>query len=314
MVETVSIILCSYNRADHLEETLQSLRRVFVPEDWTIELLLVDNASTDATPEVMRAFTHPQMNVRVLREEKQGVCYARNRGIEEAQGRVLLFTDDDVRFPDDWLARMATPILNDQADVIAGGVELAEEIQKQWMTPRHRQLLASTEGIDPDRPERIVGANMAFSRRVFERIPGFNPELGPGQLGLGGETLLFLQVKEAEFRVATAFDVVLEHHPDPSRLTWDGWDTAARKSGRAGAYRSYHWRHRRHSLPALLAGWAYYTVYAWWKKAMGRYQGEAPMSVEEFLLRRKKYRVRQHLREYGRTQKYEKHGLVKKGK
>lgn len=312
MSETVSVILCSYNRAEHLEKTLRSLREVRVPEEWTTELILVDNASTDATPKVMGGFTHPQMNVRVLREEKQGVCHARNRGIAEAKGRVLLFTDDDVRFPFNWIARMAAPILNDEADVIAGGVELAEEIQQQWMTPWHRQLLASTEGIDPNRPERIVGANMAFSRKIFDHIPGFDQELGPGQLGLGGETLLYLQVREAGFRIGTAFDVVVNHHPDPSRLTRDAWDAAAKKSGRAGAYRSYHWRHRQYSLPALLAGWVYYSIRAWWKKAMGQFYGEAPMSVEELHLRRKKYRVRQHLRECGRVPKYEKHGLVKK--
>ena len=316
MSRTVSIILCSHNRADHLEKTLQSLRQVVVPEGWSVELLLVDNASTDATPEVMRAFEHPRMDVGVLREEKQGVSNARNHAVSEAKGQVLLFTDDDLRLPEDWIERMATPILRDDADAIAGGVELADEIQTDWMTPHHRSLLASTEQIDPDRPDRIVGANMAISNEVFDRIPGFDPELGPGQLGLGGETLLLQQMQEAGFRIETAFDVVVEHCPDRSRLAWEEWDKAAKKAGQSGAYRSYHWEHRQYSLPALIVGWTYYTLRVWGKQLLerGKQDRRSGMDMEEFLLRRKKYRIRQHLREYGRTPKYDRRGLVKKVK
>jgi len=313
MSTTVSVILCSCNRADHLENTLQSLRQVAVPEDWETELLLVDNDSTDATPEVMQDFDHPAMRVRVLREEKRGVSNARNHAVSEARGQVLLFTDDDLRLPPDWIEGMVSPILNDEADAVAGGVELAEEIHKEWMTPRHRSLLACTEQIDPDHPRWIVGANMSISREVFETIPGFDPELGPGQLGLGGETLLFLQMREAGFRIETAFGVAVEHRPDSSRLTWEGWDEAAKKAGRAGAYRSYHWRHRHHSLPALIAGWMYYTLRVWWRETIvgSRNRSQRGMDMEEFLLRRKKYRVRQHLREYGKEPKYDKRGLIK---
>lgn len=316
MSGTVSIILCSHNRAEHLEKTLQSVRRVTVPEDWEVELLLVDNASTDATPEVMQDFDHPRMSVRVLREEKPGVSHARNHAVREAQGQVLLFTDDDVRLPSDWIEGMAIPILQDEADAIAGGVELTEEVRADWMTPHHRSLLASTEQIAPDQPKWIVGANMAISREVFEKIPGFDPELGPGQLGLGEETLLFLQMREAGFRIEAAFDVVVEHCPDTSRLTWDGWDEAARKAGRAGAYRSYHWRHRHYSLPALVAGWMYYTICVLWRQVMpgSGQRSRDHMTMEEFLLRRKKYRVRQHLREYGKEPNYEERGFVKKSK
>jgi len=314
MSGTVSVILCSYNRAGHLEKTLQSLRRVTVPEDWEVELLLVDNASTDDTPEVMRAFDHPRMSVRILREERQGTSYARNLAVREARGQVLLFTDDDLRFPPNWIEGMAAPILRNEGDAVVGGVELADELQADWMTERHRSMLASTERIDPDDPKVIAGANMAISEAVFERIPGFDPELGPGRIGLGGDTLFVLQMREAGFRIETAFDTAVEHYPDAFRLEWDAWDDAARKSGRAGAYRSYHWRHCHYSLPALVAGWIYYTLRVLWRQVMlgSGERSRDQMTTEEFLLRRKKYRVRQHLREYGKVPKYEERGLAKK--
>jgi glycosyltransferase involved in cell wall biosynthesis len=313
MSATASIILCSHNRADHLEKTLQSLRQVAIPEDWSVELLLVDNASMDATPEVMQAFNHPRMDVRRIREEKTGLSNARNRGLQEARGEVLLFTDDDVRVPSGWIEGMVTPILRDEADAVAGGVELCREVQAQGTTPRHRSLLASTEQIDSSRPDRLVGANMAVARKVFDEVPKFDPELGPGQLGLGGDTLFSWQMREAGFRIETAFDVVVQHFPDLSRLTWEEWEETAKDAGRSGAYRSYHWEHRHYSLPALLAGWVYYTVRVWWKETVGATEKSGTgMAIKEVLLRRRKHRIRQHLREYGSSPKYEKRGLVKK--
>jgi glycosyltransferase involved in cell wall biosynthesis len=306
MSTMVSIILCSHNRAEHLEKTLQSLRDVEVPTDWTTELLLVDNASTDGTPEVMRAFEHSEMPVHVVREENQGLSHARNRGVDEAQGRVLLFTDDDVRFPSGWIQGMARPILNGPADAVAGGVELAEEVRKDWMTARHRELLASTERIDPEHPDRVVGANMAIGRHVFDKVPRFDPELGPGQLGLGGETLFSYQMQEAGFRIETAFNVAIRHHPDRSRLSRESWMDAARKSGRAGAYISYHWEHRRHSLPALYAGWMYYICLLYWKKSIGWKSNNENICIQEISLRRKIERIKKHLKENGKKSKYNK--------
>jgi hypothetical protein len=85
---------------------------------------------------------------------------------------------------------------------------------------------------------------------------------------------------------------------------------AARKSGRAGAYLSYHWEHRRYSLPALYAGWAYYVCLLYWRETMSGNDGkECPM--QELLLRRKIHRVRQHMREYGSPHKYDKRGTKK---
>lgn len=314
MNTTVSIILCSYNRADHLEKTLRSFREVKVPEDWTAELILVDNASTDTTAEVMQAFDHPEMPVRVVREDKQGVNNARNRAVEKAQGQVFLFTDDDVRFPRGWIKGMCTPILQDDADAVAGGVELAGTVQRDWMTPRHRELLASTERIHAESPDRMVGANMAVGKHVFDTIPKFDPELGPGQLGLGGETLFALQMREVGFEIETAFDVVVRHYPSRSRLGREKWKEAAKKSGRAGAYRSYHWEHRQYSLPVLLAGWGYYTFRLYCSRVLDRVFSDtnSPMPIWEFHLRRRIHRICYHFREYGTSVKYNKYGLLKK--
>ena len=313
---TVSVILCSHNRAAHLKETLASLRTTDVPAGWTVEVLLVDNASTDDTPAVMRAFEHPQAAVRVLQEKNRGLSHARNCGVRAARGRVLLFTDDDVRLPDGWMEGMATPILEGTADAVAGGVELSAASQRAWMTAHHRDLLASTERIDPACPERMVGANMAVSARVFEVVPGFDPALGPGRLGLGGETLFSLQLRAAGFQIASAFEVAVRHCPEATRMSREAWKEAAAQSGRAGAYRSYHWAHRHYALPVLLAGWLYQRCRLGWYQGVQALWGgpSSPMPTRELLLRRRVHRVRQHLREYGKPAKHDPHALSTKAR
>lgn len=302
----VSVILCSYNRADQLERTLQSLRQVSVPEDWNAEILLIDNASTDATPEVMRTFNHPEMPVRVVCEEKQGLSHARNRGVEEARGQIFLFTDDDVRFPPGWIEGMGRPILDGSVDAVAGGVELAEERQEKWMTARHRELLASTERIDSDQPDRVVGANMAIARWVFDRIPGFDPMLGAGQLGSGEETLLSWQIREAGLEIGAQFDVVVEHHPHSSRLSREGFCQAARKRGYSQAHINYHWRHHTDwRCVTLLAGLAYWGMkLGWWRLCNLRRIQKKGMAIEEVEILKRLYRVRQHLTQWNRNPKY----------
>ena len=141
----ISIILCSHNRVNALQKTLKSLSAVNFPNDYTIELLLIDNASDDNTYEVMQNFDIPGIQIRVLQAFPKGLSVARNRGVEASHGDIVLFTDDDVRFPKDWISVMTDPIVTGKAEAVAGGVYLNSDILKSWLTVTHRSLLASTE-------------------------------------------------------------------------------------------------------------------------------------------------------------------------
>jgi GT2 family glycosyltransferase len=201
---------------------------------------------------------------------------------------------------------MCAPILCGEANAVAGGVELAEEIQRDWMTPHHREMLASTERIDSDEPVRMVGANMAIAKQIFDKISGFDPELGAGQLGSGEETLFSRQMREAGFRIEYAFDVVVEHHLDSSRLTREGFHDAARKRGRSSAHVNYHWRrHADWNVVMLLGGLIFWGMkLAWWRvRHVWRIRREG-MAIEEFEIIKRLYRVRQHLTEKLRRPKY----------
>jgi GT2 family glycosyltransferase len=161
-----------------------------------------------------------------------------------ARGSIFLFTDDDVCVPEGWIDGMCRPLLDGRADAVAGGVRLAPDLQRKWMTAAHRAWLADTGHLDPVNPGEFVGANMAFHRRVLDRVPVFDPELGPGAVGFGDETTFSRLVIAEGFRLISAFDVCVEHRCGTDRLTRKSFLNMAEKHGRTAGYLTYHQLHR----------------------------------------------------------------------
>jgi glycosyltransferase involved in cell wall biosynthesis len=266
MTPSASIIIASRNRAASLRATLASIAATTLPEPTRTELILVDNGSTDDTLATMSAFEAPSLAVQVLREPRPGKVRALTRGLEAATGDMLLFTDDDVRVPPDWVAGMCAPLLAGTADAVAGAVRLAPPLRRPWLNALQSALLAETTGVfGPDGPSRLVGANMALHRRVFE-VLSFDPQLGPGARGLEEDTLLGLQLKAHGYRVAGAPDTVVVHVPGTDRLRRGAFLSALDKLGRSQAYVNYHWRHERASVARSALAAAYWGLYlAGWR-------------------------------------------------
>lgn len=249
-LESVSIIICTKDRSEHLEQTLASLARVHNPDDLDVELIVVDNNSDDDTAAVGRRQDVPFCSHRVLHEPRTGLSNARNRAFDAARGDLLLLTDDDVRLPKNWISRMTRPIRNGQGDAVAGGVRIAPHLERPWMEPWHRSFLASSRRIEEEDPlTDMIGANMCVGRHVLEEVSQFDPRLGPGALGLCGESLFALQLHRAGFQIAPAFDTVVEHHFDPSRLSRESFLSAAKRLGRSMAYIHHTHLPERSTLP-----------------------------------------------------------------
>ncbi len=303
----VSIIICTRNRADSLRETLASVGRVLVPSDLPAELLVVDNGSTDHTRQITEESDLQNMPVRYISEPRKGKGYAYNTGMSEASGDVFIFTDDDVRVPEDWIEGMCRPILAGEADAVAGGVQLAPDLVQPWMELTHRVWLASTEHLVNPAAVTLVGANMAFGRHVRQKVPWFDVELGPGAIGFGDETLFAAQLSAAGHTIQKRLVVAVEHHFDGSRLTPASFVKRATDAGRADAYIAYHWWHSENRFRC-----AKYLALAALRKALlcmpgGRYSSAAPALRAHY-----KYGLSaQTLVEMRRPRNYEKQGLAK---
>lgn len=310
MTPVVTIIICTRNRAADLEKTLASFASLCVPSDLPAELLIVDNGSTDATPEVARRCRLPDIPVRYIPEPRPGQCHARNTGLAAARGQIILFTDDDVRVPPNWIEGMCRPIASGEGDAVAGGVVFPTELERR--IPCRAGWFASTSEIPVHSPDRFVGANMAFHRRILSHVPAFDTELGPGALGFGDETLFAMQTIQAGFRLVSRFEVAVEHHFGPTRLTRASMLDTAWRIGRSHAYIAYHWRH-------VSATWSKLHDAKCWAGLLGRRLIYSPKCFvlqrpEEWELKRVEaagYRS-QLVREEGRARNYERFGLVKR--
>jgi glycosyltransferase involved in cell wall biosynthesis len=240
----LTIILATASSEAVVAPTLASLRETVSGSALSIEVLLVENAPIPSLGKLALGPVCASAEIRYLHEATPGKSRALNCALRHARGRVLLFTDDDLRFPAGWLERMAAPILSGAAMAVAGGVRLAPHLLRPWMNRTHRAWLASTgDYLSPTAPSEMCGANMAVDRRVFDRIGGFDPELGPGVTNGGEESLLSWQIKECGWRIEPAFDVEVEHHLNPDRLKYQHWLTAAKLSGWSRAYLRHHWFH-----------------------------------------------------------------------
>jgi len=237
-----SILISTRNRAHALAGTLEAFRHVRVPEALKVEMIVVDNGSTDPTADVISRATLPSIEVRGIRELLPGKSRALNTALAQARGRVLLFTDDDVVPAENWIERMSAPLLAGVCDAVAGRIVLADELRRPWLARTHALWLAERLELAATNPE-LVGASMGIRREVFDRIPGFDLELGPGITGLGEDTLLWMQMVELGMRILPVNDTEVIHHPDRRRLDHASWTVVARQQGLTYAYLWHHWKH-----------------------------------------------------------------------
>ncbi len=246
----ISVIICTSNRAGPLANTLAALTKVFVPDSWDVELLVVNNGSTDETAGVLREADLTNFRLRVLVDERKGKGNALNTGLAAASGEAIIFTDDDVIPARDWLTKLVTPLLEGECDAVAGRIKLADHLRRPWLSFSYARWLAATDGVGDD--FELIGANMGIHRRVLEKVPGFDTNLAPGAIGLGEDTLFTWQLQEAGFQIKFIAEAVVEHHPDISRLLRSEWLRMAESHGRKDAYLLHHWKHGKINFPTFL--------------------------------------------------------------
>jgi glycosyltransferase involved in cell wall biosynthesis len=236
-----SIIICTCDRASYLKETLLSLERLVIPQNMKVELLLVDNGSTDNTADVIHEYRSSKFRVVYLLQLQKGKAHACNTALRRATGDVLLWTDDDVRVPRDWLVRMTAPLLDGSAQAVSGKIRMAGHLERRWMKCTHYFRLADNR-FRSKNDLSLVGANMAFSKAVLQKVPQFEAALGPGASGQRDDTFFSRQVLHAGFRVCQC-ECEVEHFFEESRLLRKAWLRHGEASGKSSAFVRFHWEH-----------------------------------------------------------------------
>ncbi|MGH9327872.1 MAG: glycosyltransferase [Terriglobia bacterium] len=166
----ISVVICTYNRAASLEVTLSSLRHLEAPPSLTWEILIVDNNSADSTRSVIESFRASSgLNVRYVFELQQGRSFALNRGINEAKGEIIAFTDDDVTLDPKWLVGLKQAF-DEWGSIAAGGriIPVWNDPVPSWLQMEGQQAVLHLDlGDEPRELNFAIGANSAFRREAF---------------------------------------------------------------------------------------------------------------------------------------------------
>lgn len=191
---TVSVIICTYNRADTLKKTLDSLMsQKSLEEGNSWELLIIDNNSNDNTREVVESFiARFELNLHYIFEPRQGKSYALNTGIANSKGHVLTFTDDDVIVDSKWVGSILDASKEYPHNGFGGKVlPLWPGPIPGWIQPSGPYSRPIIGGPIPshDRGNEVkeyekgmwvpIGGNMFFRKEVFDKYGGFRTDLGP---------------------------------------------------------------------------------------------------------------------------------------
>jgi glycosyltransferase involved in cell wall biosynthesis len=189
----VAIVVPTHDRAASLRRTLRSVLAQ-VPGRAGVEVIVVDNNSSDATPTVCEEFAP---SIRYLKETKQGLSHARNAGIAAARpfGRddIVAFIDDDIEAAPGWIPALVHAFdTHPDVDCVGGRVlPVSPERLPPWLTQDHWGPLALQDHGDNPRvfdettPAGLVGANFAFRGSVFDRIGEFSPDVQRVKDGIG---------------------------------------------------------------------------------------------------------------------------------
>ena len=189
-----SVIFCTYNREKYIYNALKSIAEQNFPPH-AYEIVLIDNKSTDSTEKICQLFQadYPSVDFRYFMETNQGLSYARNRGIEESKGEILIFVDDDATVFDQYLQSIDTFFRKHPEAVAAGGpiVPVYEVDKPRWLSHYTEQLIGGAlyEGTQ-EKPfqngKYPGGGNSAFRKSVFQKYGLFNVDLGRKGKGLIG--------------------------------------------------------------------------------------------------------------------------------
>jgi glucosyl-dolichyl phosphate glucuronosyltransferase len=220
----VTVAVITYNRFRYLRETLAGLVRQDYPAE-SLELLVIDNNSTDKTRDVVASFMTSTHAPRRILETRPGLDHGRNRAVDEAKGDVVVLVDDDIIVEPDWLAQLVAPFssLDSHSIGVVGGevVPVFPDGIPKWLEGSHRPLGFRTDSgsLPPD--QAPMGANFAFPKWVFARFGKFDTDLdrrGESLFG-GGDSDMIRRVRAAGLKAWFVPAAKVLHQIPAGRLT-----------------------------------------------------------------------------------------------
>jgi glycosyltransferase involved in cell wall biosynthesis len=242
----ISVLIATYNRADILRQTLENMT-CLDRDGLSVEFVVVDNNSSDHTKEVIESFTD-RLPIFYLFESRPGKNCALNKALNEVPlGKLVVFTDDDVKPKKDWLKAIIA-ITNRWPDYkVFGGKQflIYPEVEiPKWASSKVVMEIAFGwhDYGDKERPYSPntfpFGANFWVRGEIFEDNKRFNESIGPqpGSYIMGSEISFLRSLSEEGYRIVYSPNAVVGHCVCPNQISRLNILRRAYRCGRQGPH------------------------------------------------------------------------------
>jgi len=226
--KSISIIICCYNSSARIEKTLDYIHLVNIPNEYSLEVILVDNASTDSTALVAenkwKTF-NSHIDLTIVHQPIPGLSFARSIGIEKATGEWVMFCDDDNYLSSNYIVN-ALNLANSYSNVgIIGGQGIAEFEGNEPKNWKDIECWYACGNLQPNSGEidAVNGACMMIKRQIFSephfQIPFFLTDRLGNDLISGGDLEICKRAKLAGYTVIYSQESTYGHFMPTARLT-----------------------------------------------------------------------------------------------
>lgn len=208
-----SVIVCTRDRCVRLEALLASLAAAKPAAGMELELVVVDDGSRDATSVTVKRFaSSANFPAYLLQQPGRGLAAARNRGLREVRGDLIIFLDDDCVVSANYFREVAARFAADDQPVFRGGrVVLGDPADAPLTIKTSSYTERLAERADPG--GFILGCNMAMPRTVLAKVGLFDERFGAGApLKSAEDTDYMLRASLAGIRVEYVPDMTVYHH------------------------------------------------------------------------------------------------------
>jgi len=170
----ISVVVPAFNEEKNIAKCLESF--LIQNTSKKFEIIIVDNASTDKTAQVVRTF-EKKLPLRLVKENLKGRSPARKKGFSVAKGEIILSTDADTFVPPDWIEKMSEYFDSPLVSAISGTCRIDDCTPRVNFLVNHLQPLAM-------KIYRVIfghywlsGFNFGIRKDVYKASGGFNPKL-----------------------------------------------------------------------------------------------------------------------------------------
>ena len=257
MAIKISVVICTYNRAELLPTALESLVGQSIDPS-LYEIIVVNNSSTDDTDKIVKElqYKYSSHDIKLIHEPCLGLSHARNTGWKNGKGEYIAYVDDDCKIPEHWIST-ANQIIKEKAPAAFGGPYYAfyNSPKPKWYKDSYGSHVQGDKPRELKEHEYLDGGNILFRKVLLQQIGGFDIDLGMygDKIAYGEETALLRKIRKTMPNQSIYYDprLYVYHLVAPQKMTMH-WIMRHRFIDGRYSYRALQDKHDESTNPLLL--------------------------------------------------------------